>query len=125
MATVIIAADICPIGNNVAALTSGDAKALFSDLLPEFHSADLVMANLECPFIDSPSPIRKTGPTFGAPGDCINGIKAAGIDVLSLANNHIMDYGQVGLSHTLASCKTAGIATVGAGKDSEAARHIL
>jgi hypothetical protein len=125
MATVIIAADICPIGNNVAALTSGEAKALFSDLLPEFHSADLVMANLECPFIDSPSPIRKTGPTFGAPDDCIKGIKAAGIDVLSLANNHIMDHGQAGLSHTITVCEMAGIATVGAGKNSEAARQIL
>jgi poly-gamma-glutamate synthesis protein (capsule biosynthesis protein) len=125
MPSVIIGADICPIEANQPYFRRGDAPSLFHDLLPEFAQADLVVANLECPFIERPSPILKTGPTFGEPGDCINGIKAAGIDVLCLANNHIMDHGAPGLAHTLDVCACAGIATVGAGANLTEARRIL
>jgi poly-gamma-glutamate synthesis protein (capsule biosynthesis protein) len=125
MATIVIGADLCPIEGNRRYFLSGDAQNLFHDLLPEFEQADLVIANLECPLIESPSPILKTGPTFGEPGDCVNGIKAAGIDVLGLANNHILDHGAAGLRNTLEVCARAGIDTVGAGENLEAARGIL
>lgn len=125
MPSILIGADICPIEANQAYFRRGDAQSLFHDLLPEFAQADLVVANLECPFIERPSPILKTGPTFGEPGDCTNGIKAAGIDVLCLANNHIMDHGAPGLAHTLDVCARAGIATVGAGANLAEARRIL
>lgn len=125
MPTIIIGADVCPIEGNRLYFQRGDAESLFHDLLPEFNQADLVIANLECPLIEQPSPICKTGPIFGEPSDCINGIKAAGIDVLCLANNHIMDHGEAGLRNTLAVCERAGIATVGAGNNIAEARQIL
>ncbi len=125
MPTVIIGADICPIEGNRPYFERGDAESLFHDLLPEFEQADLVIANLECPLIEQPSPIAKTGPVFGEPSGCINGIKAAGIDVLCLANNHIMDHGEAGFRNTLAVCQRAGIATVGAGNNLAEARQIL
>ena len=98
---------------------------LFQDLLLEFDQADLSIANLECPLIERQTPTKKTGPTFGEPSACINGIKKAGIDVLNLANNHILDHGAPGLENTLAVCAQAGIATVGAGPNLDAARRIL
>jgi poly-gamma-glutamate capsule biosynthesis protein CapA/YwtB (metallophosphatase superfamily) len=125
MTTILIGADICPIESNQPLFARGDAQGLFNDLLPELTDADLVIANLECPLIEQASPIAKTGPIFGAPNDCINGIKAAGIDVLCLANNHIMDHGEAGLKNTLEVCAAAGIATVGAGKSLTEARRIL
>jgi poly-gamma-glutamate capsule biosynthesis protein CapA/YwtB (metallophosphatase superfamily) len=125
MPTIIIGADICPIGGNQPYFSRGDAGTLFHDLLTEFKDADLVIANLECPFIQRPSPIRKTGPTFGVPADCVKGIEAAGIHVLGLANNHIMDHGEAGLRNTLQVCAASGIATVGAGQNLAAARRIL
>jgi len=125
MATIIIGADVCPIGGNLACFKAGDAQNLFNDLLGEFHQSDLSIANLECPFIENPSPILKTGPTFGAGSDCINSIKNARIDVLGLANNHIMDHGAAGLSNTMRVCAEAGIATVGAGRTLAEARQIL
>jgi poly-gamma-glutamate synthesis protein (capsule biosynthesis protein) len=125
MVSLIIGADVCPIEGNQPYFLNGDAGALLHDLLPEFEQADLSVANLECPLIEHQTPILKTGPTFGEPGACINGIKQAGIDVLCLANNHILDHGAPGLENTLAVCTQAGIQTVGAGPNLDAARRIL
>lgn len=125
MPSILIGADLCPIEANQPFFVRGDAQTLFNDLLPELAAADLVIANLECPLIDRPSPIAKTGPTFGEPAECLNGIKAAGIDVLCLANNHILDHGADGLAHTMAACAKAGVATVGAGPNLAEARRIL
>lgn len=125
MATILIGGDICPIGRNTEHFQRGDADALFHDLLDDFAHADLVIANLECPLIERPSPIAKTGPVFGEATACIRGIAAGGIDVLNLANNHILDHGREGLESTLAACAGAGVATVGAGLDLAAAREIL
>jgi hypothetical protein len=125
MPTLVIGADLCPIEGNQPHFIRGEAERLFHDLLPVFTAADLVVANLEGPFIGRPSPIRKTGPTFGYPASCLNGITAAGIDVLALANNHILDHGEAGLRHTLAACDEAGVATVGAGENIEAAAQLL
>lgn len=125
MPTVLIGADVCPIGGNQPYFERGDAESLFHDLLPEFAAADLVLANLEGPFIERPTPIAKTGPIFGVPGACVHGIKNAGIELLCLANNHIMDHGATGLRHTLSVCREAGIATVGAGENLAAARRLF
>ncbi|HMJ25556.1 MAG TPA: CapA family protein [Pyrinomonadaceae bacterium] len=125
IATILIGGDLCPIEGNRPYFEQGDARNLFNDLLPEFDQAGLVIANLECPLIDKPTPILKTGPVFGPPSACINGIKQAGIDVLCLANNHILDHGAPGLANTLAVCANAGIATLGAGENLPAARRIL
>lgn len=125
MPTVLIGADLCPIEGNQPYFEKGDAESLFHDLLPEFEAADLVAANLECPFITRPTPILKTGPVFGVPPACVRGIQAAGIDVLCLANNHSYDHGAEGLRTTLKTCADAGIATVGAGESLAEARTIL
>ena len=125
VATILIGGDICPIGRNAALFNSGDAEGLFHDLLQDFENADLVIANMECPLIDRPTPKPKAGPVFGEDPTCINGISAAGIDVLCLANNHILDHGPRGLETTLAACAGAGISTVGAGANVAVARQVL
>jgi Bacterial capsule synthesis protein PGA_cap len=120
--TIIIAGDICPLNRNLTLFQSGDTKKLFGDLLPDFESASLVVANLECPLIQQPRPIRKTGPVLGAETSCIAGLSP--IDVLGLANNHILDHGPQGLESTLRTCRSAGIETFGAGPNLSAARQI-
>lgn len=125
MVKVLIGGDICPIGDNTPFFERGDAESLFHDLLPELRNADLVVANLECPLIGCATPIAKTGPVFGESVECINAIKAAGIQVLCLANNHILDHGTAGIASTMAVCEKAGIATVGAGADVSSARRIV
>jgi len=125
MPTILIGADICPIEANRPFFEAGDAAALFNDLLSELQQADLAIANLECPLIENKTPICKTGPVFGEPSTCINGIKQAGIDVLCLANNHVLDHGAPGLRNTMEVCARAGIDVVGAGENLAAARRIL
>src|SRR2546423_1326456 len=114
---VIIGGDILPSNGNRSFFIRGDADSLLGDLLVEFETADLRIINLECPLIEAETPIRKSGPTLGAESACVNGLAAAKIDVVGLANNHILDHGAAGLENPLAVCSKAGISTVGAGKN--------
>ena len=125
MISVLIGGDVCPVGKNLLYCRCGDAESLFNGLLSDFHEADLSIVNLECPMINESAPIMKTGAILGVPSDCINGLQEAGIDVVNLANNHIMDHGLSGLNNTLEVCASAGISTVGAGENLEAARQIV
>ena len=50
-------------------------------------------------------------------------LHAANIDVVSLANNHVLDWGYAGLQETLETLHAAGIQTVGAGTNEETASH--
>jgi poly-gamma-glutamate synthesis protein (capsule biosynthesis protein) len=122
---IIIGGDICPIGRNATFFKKGDAAGAFRDLLPAFKAADLSVANLECPLIEEQTPIVKTGPVIGAEPGCIAGIAAAGVRVLGLANNHILDHGAAGLENTLRICAKTGIRTFGAGGNLAEAREIL
>lgn len=67
----------------------------------------------------------KDGPVLGADSDCIKGLKNGHIDVVNLANNHIMDHGPAGLRNTMSLCDKEGIACVGAGENLAAARKVL
>jgi hypothetical protein len=125
MARIVLAGDTCPIGRNERSFAEGDARSLLNDLAPDFLDADLRVLNLECPLIDSPSPIRKQGPTLGAPTRCAPGFLEIGVDTLALANNHIMDHGNAGLESTLTALKEAGISCFGAGHNQHIARKIL
>jgi len=124
MPRLLIGADLCPIESNLPLFRAGDARGLFNDLLEEFEAADLVVANLECPLIERPSPILKTGPVFGAEVSAINGIKAGGVDLLCLANNHIKDHGAAGIRSTLKACRAQQLETVGVGENLEEASKI-
>jgi len=125
MINILIGGDVCPIGRNFSYFRDGNAQSIFNDLLPDFEKADLKMVNLECPLINEKSPLFKCGPVLGVESSAISGLKAAKINVVDLANNHIMDHGPEGLRNTLNVCARNGIATVGAGENLEIARKIL
>jgi poly-gamma-glutamate capsule biosynthesis protein CapA/YwtB (metallophosphatase superfamily) len=125
MIRIIIGGDTGPIGCNQMLFQEGNAEVLLGDLLTRLGSVDLFIANLECPLIEKETPILKCGPTLGAPVVCVNGLSAMGIDIVGLANNHIMDHGRQGLQSTLAALEREGIGYVGAGKNLEEAHKIL
>lgn len=76
--------------------------------------ADIAMANLEAPFARNGEPFQKTY-TFKSPPEFACGIDNAGFDVLTLANNHIMDYGVSGLQSTLQTLDACHLHYCGAG----------
>lgn len=89
----------------------------FEAVAPYLRDADLVYANLECPLSDCYPPPYK-GTDFIAPSRTIEGIKACGIDVVSLANNHSTNFGAAAFTDTLELLERNGIAFVGGGRDS-------
>lgn len=125
MLKILIGGDVCPVGRNRAYFARGDAAGVFGDLLGEFAAADLTIVNLECALIEKESPILKSGPVLGVESECVNGLKNTHIDVIGMANNHILDHGEQGLRNTIKVCREAGMRVVGAGENLADAREIL
>jgi hypothetical protein len=123
--SIIIAGDLCPIGQSEKLLSAGQVEQLCPEIIQNLQAVDLAIANLECPLTSQMAPIIKSGPHLRADPACARGIRAAGFEVVSLANNHIMDMGEGGLADTMAACTEAGLKTVGAGKNlAQAARPV-
>lgn len=87
---------------------------LFGNFLKQIKEADISITNLESPLINGGEPILKTGPNLKSPVKVSTVLKKAGFDLVTLANNHIMDYGREGIVSTLETCSNVGISTVGA-----------
>ena len=91
------------------------------------RKADVAMVNLETPITSRgrPDPKELEGDGnryhFRTSGRALDVLADAGVDVVSVANNHAGDYGQVGLADTLAAGQERGIAMVGAGSNQEVA----
>ena len=97
---------------------TGNAGA-FRELI---KGADIAIANFENPAPDNPRWHTK-GTVFSADPTLIDGLANAGIDYVSLANNHIRDAGGQGLLQTIENIEQRGIKVSGAGKDLAAARR--
>jgi poly-gamma-glutamate synthesis protein (capsule biosynthesis protein) len=82
--------------------------------------ADLTVANLETALTDRGEGARKEF-TFRSPPSILNGLQAVGVDVVSMANNHGLDFGPDGLEDSLEAKRRAPIPVVGIGaNDAEA-----
>ena len=88
---------------------------------------DLVFANLENPVgvKGAPHPIQNPHVTFCCHPDTLQVLKNLGVSVVSLANNHMLDYGPVALAETLQHLDAASIQHVGAGRNYEEANRPL
>uniref|UniRef100_UPI00046F2B38 CapA family protein n=1 Tax=Paenibacillus forsythiae TaxID=365616 RepID=UPI00046F2B38 len=85
-----------------------------------FLQDDLSVINLETPVTERGTEANKTF-VFKSPPEALNALKAAGVDAVSLANNHTLDMGEQGLRDTLDNLVARGIPFVGAGLDSSEA----
>jgi poly-gamma-glutamate synthesis protein (capsule biosynthesis protein) len=83
-------------------------------------AADVTIGNLESTLSRAGAP-RQGGDSFGAAPSVRQGLRLAGFDVLSLANNHTGDYGPRALVQTVDRARSGGFRTVGAGRDLAAA----
>lgn len=83
-------------------------------------AADLRIANLECALATSGAPVADKKYTFRADPALVAALQGR-LDVLSLANNHVLDYGPAAFTETRERLASAGLLTVGAGDDRAAA----
>jgi poly-gamma-glutamate capsule biosynthesis protein CapA/YwtB (metallophosphatase superfamily) len=95
----------------------GTALAPIKD---ELSGADLTIANLETA-ITTRGRAEDKNYTFRAAPAAFDALAAAGVDVVSMANNHGVDFGPEGLADTLAAIPRASLAVVGIGADADQA----
>jgi len=89
-------------------------EAPFQFTADTLMSADITVGNLECPITSRGEAEPKTY-AFRAPLAAGDSLAQAGFDLVSLANNHVLDYGTIGLEDTLNKLSAAGVHSVGAG----------
>lgn len=115
--SILIGADIVPTKANEEFFISGNMlPVLGTELLDLLSNSDYRIFNLECPLVNSVSPIQKCGPNLRAEELTVNGLKSIGVDLLTLANNHIMDHGNAGLESTIYVLEKENISFLGAGE---------
>ncbi len=84
----------------------------FAKTVDYFKDDDMTFANLECCLTDSTDVVAKTF-TFKADEDYVNIMSEGSVEFVTLANNHILDYGNEGVADTKAALDSAGIAYAG------------
>jgi hypothetical protein len=97
-------------------LADRPTSAVFADVQTSMHGHDVMVANLECVLTNEGDPIPGKCTLRGNPG-WARALRDAGVDVVSLANNHAMDYGERGLADTMEALDEVGIKYVGAGRN--------
>jgi poly-gamma-glutamate capsule biosynthesis protein CapA/YwtB (metallophosphatase superfamily) len=105
------------------ALSSRPPSALFApEVVQETRAADLCLLNLECCISGRGDPWPKRRFHFRAPPAAAGALADLGVDCVSLANNHALDFGPDALLDTLEHLRQVGIASIGAGAGVEPAR---
>jgi len=93
--------------------TSPDS--VYGDLLPILRSADLSIVNLESPLSDKGEPVFKSGAVFKGEQRHIKALTSVPFDVVTLANNHVFDYGVDAFEDTMDVLRRNHIQWTGAG----------
>lgn len=94
----------------------------FRSVLPVLRQADVVVGNLESPISTRGEAVKNKKFTLRAGPLAAEALKEAGVRVVSLANNHAMDFGPLALQDTLATLSENGILFSGAGMNLDDAR---
>jgi poly-gamma-glutamate capsule biosynthesis protein CapA/YwtB (metallophosphatase superfamily) len=96
----------------------------FDKMRPWLQKADIAFGNLEGPLTERGEPAPDKKYLFRSPpAKVAEALKGAGFDVVSLANNHSLDYGSAGLADTIAALDKVGVYHVGAGENLAVARQ--
>ena len=116
--TLTVVGDIM-LGRGVAGQPGG-AAARLRPLAPHLRASDLTIGNLESTLSTDGAP-QQGSDSFSAPPSVLAALAGAGVDAVSLANNHTGDYGQRALLDTIAAFDGRRIVPFGAGRDLRAA----
>jgi len=87
--------------------------SIFGELWPLLKAADIRTCNLEGPLTIGLSPAGSIGSFVGTNPFAVGILEAAGLDVVNLANNHMLDYGLAGIQETVERLGSADIGVCG------------
>jgi poly-gamma-glutamate synthesis protein (capsule biosynthesis protein) len=96
---------------------NGIYDCISPELIQMMRDADITCINNEFTFSTRGAPLKNKVYTFRAHPSNVGILKEMGVDIVSLANNHVYDYGKESLIDTMATLEQAGIEYVGAGHD--------
>ncbi|SEA56797.1 poly-gamma-glutamate synthesis protein (capsule biosynthesis protein) [Pseudobutyrivibrio sp. ACV-2] len=101
---------------------NGITDCFSKKLLEEMQSADILMVNNEFSYTNRGTALEGKAYTFRGDPSRVELLDTLGVDVVSVANNHVFDYGEVGLLDTLDTLRAAGMPFTGAGVNLEEAQ---
>jgi poly-gamma-glutamate synthesis protein (capsule biosynthesis protein) len=94
-----------------------DPAHVLDPIAPELSRADLTVVNLETAITRRGEPVAGKNYHFRSPPESFDALKAAGVDVVAMANNHALDYGPDGMEDTFAAIAASGLPVIGIGRD--------
>lgn len=118
--------ELIAVGDVMLGRGVADEPEPLAAVAPWLCTADLTLGNLETVIVANGTP-REASPDgpqpiiLNSPVTAVSHLTAAGFDLLSLANNHSLDYGAAGLQETAVRLEDAGITPLGIGPDEAAA----
>ena len=122
MKTTIVAVGDIFFGGGVTELTTVKGRNYcFDAIAPAIQASDIAIGNLESPVCQTEIKAEYLAP----PPNLLDGLKSAGFDAVSLANNHTLDFGKAGLEQTITALKERDIGYAGAGLDLLSAKQPL
>ncbi len=92
-----------------------DPTSVLAPIAPVLMGADLAMVNLETAITQRGEPVAGKNFHFRSPAESFVALKAAGVDVVNMANNHALDYGPVGMQDTFDAIASSKLPVVGIG----------
>lgn len=125
---ILIAGDFAP---SQARLAKQIEEKKFSEVFSEdlrkiVQSADFSFVNFESPIVENGyKPIPKCGPNLRCTKEAAEAVCYAGFTGVTMANNHILDYGAEGLHRSVECCKLQGLDIIGVGENLHDAEKIL
>ena len=124
---ILIAGDFAPQSRIYKLISKKEYSKIFTNELRSIiKSSDFSFVNLESPIIESAyKPIPKCGPNLHCTCETAEAIKYAGFSCVTMANNHILDFGAAGLNKSKESLKKHGLKIVGIGDNIKEAERIL
>jgi hypothetical protein len=105
------------------AIAEHGADHPWKQVAPLLRRADLAMANLECAVSTHGLAVAEKEYTFRGTPAALRALPRAGLDAVTVANNHSLDFGREAFRDTLRTARAAGLAVVGGGPDLDAARR--
>ena len=123
---VLIAGDFCPRNRICDLIGSKDYLSIFSEVVDYINDADFSIVNFESTVVQGEGKqILKYGPNLRCTPLAVEAIKYVGFDAVTLANNHIYDFGEKGISDTLDALEAYKIEFMGGGKNIREASEIF